>query len=289
MSAPFVTTIDTKLAKKMMEDLKAQGFELLKGEHAFFTAKKSGVSCTLYLSGKLVVQGKQKEEFIHFYLEPEIFQDLRYTVVDVGARIGSDEAGKGDYFGPLCVGAVFLDESTTLMLKEWGVKDCKNLSDQQVLALGKKIVAAVPHHIVKINPLKYNELWGRLKNLNILLAIAHATAIQELVNETKCSRVIVDKFASEELLEGMLKKRGLQLDLLQRTKGEEDLAVAAGSILARMTFLEGLAKMEKEWNAPFPKGASDRVVASARTFLKTHGMEALSSVAKIHFKTTKEL
>src|SRR5580693_626798 len=106
----FVATIDLALADKLREDLVGQGFELTKPPYTLFSAQKTGVSCTLYTSGKLTVQGKGKDEFIAFYLEPEILKKLAYTHpelgVDMTARIGIDEAGKGDFFGPLCIAGV---------------------------------------------------------------------------------------------------------------------------------------------------------------------------------------
>ena len=56
--------------------------------------------------------------------------------------IGTDESGKGDYFGPLVIAAVWLDEETQTLLKELGVRDSKTLSDrkcQQLAGLIRKI------------------------------------------------------------------------------------------------------------------------------------------------------
>src|SRR5579864_6497505 len=110
----FVATIDIALADKLREDLSSQGFEFTKPPYTLFSAQKKGVSCILYTSGKLTVQGKDKDDFIAFYLEPEILQKLAYTHpelgVDLTPRIGIDEAGKGDFFGTLCIAGVQADE-----------------------------------------------------------------------------------------------------------------------------------------------------------------------------------
>ncbi|MFS8563117.1 MAG: DUF3378 domain-containing protein [Rhabdochlamydiaceae bacterium] len=98
MTSSFIATIDLSLAAKMQGDLLEQGFTFTTPPYTVFSAQKQGVSCTLYTSGKLVVQGKEKEEFITFYLEPEILQQLSFSYpelgVDMEARIGVDEAGK---------------------------------------------------------------------------------------------------------------------------------------------------------------------------------------------------
>lgn len=107
----FVALVDLVLAPKLEEDLKPQGFKLTKPPYTLFSAHKPGVSCTLYTSGKITVQGKEKDEFITFYLEPEILKNIAYSYPEVGVdltpHIGADEAGKGDFFGPLCTSAFF--------------------------------------------------------------------------------------------------------------------------------------------------------------------------------------
>ena len=101
----FVTTIDVKIADKLMQDLVNQGFEITNPAYTIFLAKKKGISCTLYQSGKLMVQGKDMAEFLEFYLEPQILGTFKFTyqdlTIDTKARIGIDESGKGDFFGPL--------------------------------------------------------------------------------------------------------------------------------------------------------------------------------------------
>ncbi len=110
----FVATISLDLAEKLKTDLVEQGFEITRPPYTLFSALK-GVSCTLYASGKLTVQGKAMDEFIAFYLEPHILQSLAYsypqTQVNLKAHIGIDESGKGDFFGPLCIAGVQADEA----------------------------------------------------------------------------------------------------------------------------------------------------------------------------------
>src|SRR5262249_29472685 len=137
----FVAQVDISIAKKMMDDLRSQGFEITKPQYTIFSAKKKGVSCTLYESGKLTVQGKETHEFMEFYLEPQILGTFNYTYdtldVDQTGRIGIDEAGKGDFFGPLCIGGVYAEGEGVLQMKSLGVRDSKTMSDQTILKMGK--------------------------------------------------------------------------------------------------------------------------------------------------------
>jgi ribonuclease HIII len=62
-------------------------------------------------------------------------------------------------------------------------------------------------------------------------------------------------------------KMGRSIELVQRHKAEEDLAVAAASILARNEFVTRLAALGKKFDLTFPKGASAAVDAAAREFV----------------------
>jgi ribonuclease HIII len=288
-TSSFVKVIDLKLADKLKEDLLGQGFELTTPPHTLFSAKKKGVSCTLYTSGKLMVQGKDKADFITFYLEPEILHDVSFsypeTQVDMTEHIGIDEAGKGDFFGPLCVAGVCAGGETLKKLLELGVRDSKKLSDSTILKLATRIKSTAPHHIVRISPKKYNELYESFQHLNKLLAWGHSAAIEELVKNTHCKKVVIDQFASEYVVENALKKKHLEVELTQRHRGEEDPVVAAASILARAAFLEGMDKLSQMAGMELPKGASQLVIDAGKRLVAKHGQAALANYAKLHFKT----
>jgi len=282
----FSTKIDVQLSDKIMQDLQDQGFAITKPSHTFFSAKKTGLICTLYESGKLVVQGKQLKEFMEFYIEPYVLKDFPFThaPLDDTARIGSDEAGKGDFFGPLCVAAVFAEGDMVKRLKKIGVRDSKGMNDKKIAALAKQIKKEFPHHIVKISPAKYNELYAKFTNLNNLLAWAHSAAIMNLVDETGCEKVIVDQFAAEFVMDRAMKSKHPGIELIQRHRGEEDVVVAAGSILARTTFVEGLDALSQQYEITFPKGGGKSTIEFGREFVSRYGPEELSQVSKLHFK-----
>lgn len=286
----FVKTINPNVAEKLQRDLIDQGFEISIPQNTLFSAKKKGVTCTLYKSGKLMVQGKEMAPFIEFYLEPEILGSFEFTHgdidIDCQSRIGIDESGKGDFFGPLCVAGVHAEGDEVLRLKKIGVKDSKAMTPAAIEKVSKLIRADYRHHIVKINPLKYNELHKQFGNLNLLLAWGHATTIEHLVSKTGCHTVIIDQFAAEHVVETALKRKHVDVTLSQRHRGEEDLVVAAASIVARQTFVDGLEKLSEELGVKLPKGASSITVEIGKKLVKQYGPEVLPKVAKVHFKTT---
>jgi ribonuclease HIII len=209
--------------------------------------------------------------------------------VDLTSRIGIDEAGKGDFFGPLCIGGIYADEAMIKELLAIGVKDSKALSDKSVIALKKKILDICPHALVRLSPKKYNELYANFRNLNRLLGWGHATAICELVAKTGCRNVIIDQFANESVVETALKQKKLQANLTQRYKAESDPVVAAASIIARGAFLEGLEKLGEKVGMPLPKGASAQVITAGKALVSKWGEAILEEVAKLHFKTKEDV
>lgn len=205
------------------------------------------------------------------------------------ARIGIDESGKGDYFGPLVVAAVFVDQSSQADLALMRVRDSKKISDGRILEIAPDIRLVCRHSIVAIGPQRYNELYAKIKNLNRLLAWGHARALENLLQQVDCSLAISDQFGDQQLILDALQKRGKQIRLVQHPKAEADSAVAAASILARAEFLHRLQRLSHEIGATLPKGASPAVELAARMVLKKHGLERLGTVAKLHFKTTERV
>lgn len=289
--AHFVAQLDVERSEELRGKLEEQGFTFSQPMHTVFQAKKSGISLTLYTSGKLMVQGKGMDEFIRFFLEPEILKTFTYGYdkIDCTPRIGVDESGKGDFFGPLVVAGVFADGEKVKELSKIGVKDSKKLRDVTIIKIAAKIKKAYPHCIVRINPARYNELYDQFGNLNLLLGWGHATVIQTLLEKTHCSNVIIDKFAAEYVVENALKKKKQSVTLTQRTQGEEDLVVAAASIVARAAFVEAMEALEKKYGINFPKGANQLTISAGRQLVKAHGKGILAHVGKLHFKTTGEI
>jgi ribonuclease HIII len=202
-------------------------------------------------------------------------------------RIGIDESGKGDYFGPLVIAAVFVDATTQGELRLMQVRDSKKISDGRILEMAPDIKTICPHSVITIGPQKYNELYGKIRNLNRLLAWGHAKALETLLERVTCERAISDQFGNERLILNVLQEKGRKVVLEQRTKAESDLAVAAASILARSEFLLRLKRLSSEVGTTLPKGASPAVELAAKMIIKKHGQERLESVAKLHFKTTQ--
>ena len=205
-------------------------------------------------------------------------------------RIGADESGKGDYFGPLVVAAWRLEPEGLDVLRDLGVTDSKALGNRTAERIAGKLTDAGHGAVQTLMPREYNPRYREVGNLNVLLAEMHASCIRSLLEQGDVPRaVVVDEFARRTAV----LERGLALPagcrLLTRTRGEADPAVAAASGLARAAFLDGLRTLSHEFGHDFPAGAGAPVLTAGRSFVAAFGRERLADVAKVHFATTARL
>jgi len=204
-------------------------------------------------------------------------------------HIGTDESGKGDYFGPLVIAGVFLPDGQESVFRELGVKDSKKSSDNRVREMAEVLKQGYKHSVVSIGPERYNELYARLRNLNRILAWGHSRVIENILEQVPCRLAITDQFGDKAYVLNALMKKGKNIELIQKPKAEEDMAVAAGSILARAEFLKRLDFLSGEFGVEIPKGASALVEEAGLKLVKMHGTQVLDKVAKKHFKITSRI
>jgi ribonuclease HIII len=295
----YTCTLPADKAAQLKRDLEARGFVFREVPYAHFGAEHRGdrVNVALYTSGKLVIQGKGATDFIQFYLEPVLLGEARLGyehILDptmLERRIGVDESGKGDFFGPLVVAGVFVDEVAARNFMEIGVRDSKLIkSDARIAELAQQIRATpgCVWNVVPIGPEAYNRLHAKMRNVNDILGWGHARVIENLLMKVDSPKAISDQFGNKSIVQRALMERGKKIQLVQRHKAESDLAVAAASILARDDFVRRLKNLSKEVGLELPKGASAAVDEAARELVAKHGPEKLAKVAKMHFRTAQK-
>jgi ribonuclease HIII len=299
-----LTSYTCKLTDEQAATLKScledRHYEFREVPYARFAAEKEKTNVVFYKSGKLVVQGKGTQEFVEFVLEPEILKQARLGYEAelnpelLLPRIGVDESGKGDFFGPLCVAGVYINEPVVKAWKDSGIRDSKNISSDKRISDLAKLIRETPGCITSVVPIgneAYNRLHAKMKSVNAVLAWGHARVIENLLGQKHRmnpppARAISDQFASSKnVVEKAMMSLGRQIELVQKHRAEEDLAVAAASILARDEFVKRLAGLETVYLMKLPKGAGTSVDAAAKEFLTQHGVESLPKVAKVHFRT----
>ncbi len=204
---------------------------------------------------------------------------------------GSDEAGKGDYLGPLTVAAVYVDQRRAEQYRSIGITDSKVLSNDSVRRFAESIRATSEGRfsVVSVSPQDYNTRFEKLsrKGMNSLdlLAECHAEAIKDLFSKVPIpERVIIDKFCDEKRIAYLLPEGNYILDL--RIRGESDPAVAAASILARDAYLEGLDRISRKFGIEAVSGSGRDIDMVAREYVKSFSADVLDEVAKVHFKNT---
>jgi len=296
----YTCKLEDAQAGALRAHCEAGGWKFREVPYARFAAEKDKVNVVFYESGKLVVQGKGTQEFVEFVLEPEILKQakLGYEAVLnpdlLLPRIGVDESGKGDFFGPLCIAGVYVNGSVVKAWQDVGVRDSKNISSDKRIGELAESIKATPGCVWSVVPVgneAYNRLYAKFKSVNRLLAWGHARVIENLMGQRHRMnpppvRAISDQFAtSKEVVAKALMAQGREIELVQRHKAEADLAVAAASILARNEFVTRLAALEKEFGMKLPKGASAAVDTAAKALVEKCGAGALARVAKMHFRT----
>ena len=149
--------------------------------HAVLRLKIDGLTITAYQSGKVLFQGKGIESFIQknqlessIETSEEKSKDTPSLPKDFSSWsvMGSDEVGNGAYFGPLTVASAYVSKENIPLLKKMGVKDSKDLTDEQIRALVPKIKEVIPYKLLTLWPEKYNEV-QQVKNLNEMKALLH--------------------------------------------------------------------------------------------------------------------
>ena len=294
-SHPLTQEQVTKL-RALLEEL---GFEFSPKEWTIFFAQKNKLSVAVYEKGpKVLVQGRNVEEFVQFELEPKILGEAKLGYEEVHSpemfepHLGVDESGKGDFFGPLVIAGVYVDRGIARKLLDAGVVDSKRIgSDTRIRALAEIIRKSSLGLVetVLIGPAKYNELYEKFGNLNLLLGWGHARVIENLLaKKPACPRSLSDQFADARVINASLLKHGRKITIEQRPRAESDIAVAAASIIAREAFITWLERKSKELGLRLDRGVSPSVKESARKLVELSGAGVLREVAKVHFRTAHE-
>lgn len=292
----YTNKFDKSQQDKLKQFFEADGASIMPQQNAAWRARTQKYSAVFYNTGKFLIQGSEVVEIankLESYLGLEITQSTASGTAQAPSvpfpHIGVDESGKGDFFGPLVIAGVLVEERVIPVLEKAGIKDCKKIDDKNINKLAAVVKNNCVFSVITINPSRYNELYAKLKNLNFLLAWGHARAIENILEKQECKYALSDKFGDEKLIQNALLKRGTDIHLEQKCKAESDIAVAAASILARAHFLSGLAEISVKYGLEIPKGASDKVIQTAKLICDKYSKDELKNAVKTHFKTYAQL
>ncbi|MGW7906221.1 ribonuclease HIII [Staphylococcus pseudoxylosus] len=259
--------------------------------------KYKNTSISVYNSNKVMFQGKDAES-IASQLLPNVVPAKKNSDKSTNSQqtiqynryncIGSDEAGSGDYFGPLTVCAAYVSKKNVQILKTLGVDDSKRLTDAKIVELAEQLVTFIPHSLLTMNNDKYNEKqkagWSQVK----MKAVLHNEAIKNVtqkIDTEALDYIVIDQFAES----GVYKRYALsELPFSSKTKFEtkgesKSIAIAAASIISRYAFVKHMDNLSRSAKMEIPKGASNKVDLTAAKLIERKGIAYLDSISKKHF------
>lgn len=260
--------------------------------YAQYQLKTKGCTITAYESKKVVFQGIDAEEIASLFEKRKSTTTHRTAKRSTYPQAGSDEVGTGDYFGPVCVCAAYVDEDHASLMKELDIQDSKQLTDDQIIKIAPKLMESIPYSLLILDNYKYNQV-HQTQNLNKIKAKLHNQAYIHL--RSKLGQLptlsVIDQFTPETSYYGYLKdEKEIIRGITFETKAENKYpAVACGSIIARFAFLKAMDSLSEHYNFKLPKGAGPATDPLIQQFYNLHGEQGLMNAAKIHFKNTEKI
>ncbi|WP_313800739.1 ribonuclease HIII [Cytobacillus sp.] len=269
-----------------------------------FTAKTPACSITAYKSGKVLFQGSGCEVEAAKWGEPISSAPPVKKKISTNTHlpdqfealsvVGSDEVGTGDFFGPITVVAAYVRKEQIPLLKELGVKDSKNLKDEQIISIAKQIKNIIPYSLLTLHNEKYNKLQKSGMSQGKIKALLHNQAIGHVLGKIAPEQpdaILIDQFAKKDVYYQYLKNEKViqRNNVFFSTKAEGiHLAVAAASILARYAFVQHFDHLSKEAGFTLTKGAGPKVDEAAARLIHEKGKDALPAFVKLHFANTEK-
>ncbi|MFC2948603.1 ribonuclease HIII [Virgibacillus sediminis] len=276
---------------------------------ALFRAKTPNAVITAYKSGKVLYQGKSPDTEMKKWAGKSIEKPVSAAKKSSDGQspfsppvslfssnhIGTDEAGTGDYFGPITVAAVYVEDHQIEELKQLGIRDSKDLTDPIIRRLSKKVIAmGLPYSLLVLHNNKYNRLQNKGWSQGKMKAMLHQHTINNLtkkIGQKPLDGILIDQFCEPGIFKRHISSEGERLhnQTYFMTKAESySIAVAAASIIARTSFLNEMDKLSDKLGTVLPKGASKKVDQTIAKIIREKGSEALNSCAKTHFANTRK-
>lgn len=304
-------TISFKVGKATKEKLENFYIDLKREKtppYAVFQAIDGDTVVTLYESGKIVFQGKDADLASQFWIETEKMETKNLEIknsdkkepkneeyinpkIYYSTSIGSDEVGKGDFFGPMVVTATYVKKEDISFLENLGVKDSKKITDEKIMKIVPKIIDRVPYESIILNNKEYNEKQKKGYNINQITAILHNQVLSKLKAKYPYDYIVVDQFAEKYVYFHYLKEStNVVRDITFLTKAENKcLAVACASLISRYIFLKEYQKLNQKLDMILPKGAGSKVDEVGVQIVQKYGNKILKDISKQNFKNTEKI
>ncbi len=281
---PLSLKLSDEEVRKLKSLVKLEKLDLQSpNEYEVLRIHYNGIFLVLYTSNKLVYEDTpETKKILDFVLEKK--NELKYY-------IGSDETGKGEWYGPLVIVGTCLTADQITELRKIGVRDSKTLPIEKIFELAEKMLELdIPRISRVLLPEKYNKLYEEFKsegkNLNDLLAWAHSEIIKDLIEKFGSTNieVVIDKFdfrKTDSRLSARWRERRIdqsKIEVIQKSKGESEIPVAAASVIAKSIFEKEVAMLSNKFHIDLKTISPENVPK-----------DALTLVAKTHFQNIRKL
>lgn len=270
-----------------------------------FAAKLPDTAITVYSSGKVLFQGSgaEREASVWNGSGNSISKTKTATkpageVLPAGLAqlsvIGSDETGTGDFFGPVTVAACYVPSEKIELVRELGVKDSKQLTDDWMRTIAPDLQETLIHSVLTLSNEKYNDVQASGWSQGKIKALLHNQALKHVLrklNTEKPDFILIDQFAERRIYFNHIKNEAeiIRENVLFSTKAEGlHVAVAAASIIARVAFLEEMDNLSERAGITLPKGAGPKVDQVAAKILLKSGEDTLKAMTKWHFANAEK-
>ncbi len=268
-----VLKFPVELAPLFERTLKELGLQKEENSNVVFSYKGEDVKVVFYPTGTLLLQGKGDLERFAEKLVSNLPLEVDY--------IGTDEAGKGDLFGPLVVCGFALTSKVAKEVLKLGVRDSKSVPSESLQGIAEHLMEFGLHRCTVIMPEAYNAIYREFQNLNKILSLAHSTVVDTLHLETGLKRAVVDRFMKGSFIDCFLNS---PVEVKEETKAEKYPAVAAASIIARYIYLKKLKELSKVVGVQLPAGSGNEAKRVFQELRSKFDSKVLKKVAKLHFK-----
>ncbi|MDR0856893.1 MAG: ribonuclease HIII [Mycoplasmataceae bacterium] len=297
----FSIVLNNDQIKKILSFLHKYQLTKPDNPNIYYFFKYKGTTISIFKTKKMFIQGKDAdvigEELVN---KKEIAKVVTKAPVTKNTKvssdyIGADEVGVGDYFGGLVTCACYVKHENEAKLKELGVRDSKDLTDEQMNEMYSDVVKLVDFEVNVQSPEQYNSLVKKFKNTHIVKTYMHDLAIKKLSNKLNIGviDVVMDQYVDEKNYYGYFKIIGCEpypIKLFLTKAENKFLAVACASIIARVAFLQQINQLRRTSKINFHLGSSDKnIVSEAKAIYDKGGIELLNKFVKIDFKTTEKV
>jgi ribonuclease HIII len=265
--------LTAKEVERLRERIKAHCLKLVPEKSSYEALRvDDGVTVLiLYKSGKFVHNESSVAEQI---VSEVVGIDHSYDVL-----LGSDEAGKGEWYGPLVAVCAAAKPDEITALRKMGVRDSKTLRKKRLMELGERLQEEITFRSVVLMPETYNMMYDGFrsegKTLNDLLAWAHAAAIKDLLSSLKYkkAKLVIDRFDSKKTDERLAGLHRGDVEIEQKPQAESETQVAAASIIAKFIFEKNVTELDEKFGLDLRKTKPENIESAL-----------LPKVAKLHFK-----